>query len=175
MGVLRGSNNSVLGRCPPQKSKMPNAEQRSAYTKPLDVAGTADWDTRNASLGLSRLSQNKTGGINSGRSHGAKRLHAAWTARCYLKLLGCVLFGGGEAMSRGMKRVCRVGVVAGPGPTHACGHDVHMAVFVGVARLLAQTKDQWSGTLVMSGQPAEEASRSPQSACFGWGRSIRSN
>jgi metal-dependent amidase/aminoacylase/carboxypeptidase family protein len=71
------------------------------------------------------------------------------------------------------------GVVAvlrnGPGPTHACGHDVHMAVFVGVARLLAQTKDQWSGTLVMSGQPAEEASRSPQSACFGWGRSIRSN
>src|SRR6266436_645340 len=43
------------------------------------------------------------------------------------------------------------------GVMHACGHDVHMAVFVGVARLLVQTKDQWSGTLVMIGQPAEEA------------------
>jgi len=29
------------------------------------------------------------------------------------------------------------------GVMHACGHDVHMAVFVGVARLLVQTKDQW--------------------------------
>jgi amidohydrolase len=43
------------------------------------------------------------------------------------------------------------------GVMHACGHDVHMAVFVGVARMLAQTKDQWSGTLVLIGQPAEEA------------------
>jgi amidohydrolase len=43
------------------------------------------------------------------------------------------------------------------GVMHACGHDVRMTVFVGVARLLAQTKDQWSGTLVMIGQPAEEA------------------
>ena len=43
------------------------------------------------------------------------------------------------------------------GVMHACGHDVHMAVFVGVARLLVQTKDQWSGTLVLIGQPAEEA------------------
>lgn len=39
---------------------------------------------------------------------------------------------------------------------HACGHDVHMTVFVGTARLLAQSKDRWSGTLVMVGQPAEE-------------------
>lgn len=43
------------------------------------------------------------------------------------------------------------------GVMHACGHDVHMAVFVGVARTLAQTKDLWSGTLVLIGQPAEEA------------------
>ena len=40
---------------------------------------------------------------------------------------------------------------------HACGHDVHMAVFVGTARKLAQTKDQWIGTLILIGQPAEEA------------------
>lgn len=39
---------------------------------------------------------------------------------------------------------------------HACGHDVHMTVFVGTARLLAQLKNRWQGTLVMIGQPAEE-------------------
>jgi hippurate hydrolase len=39
---------------------------------------------------------------------------------------------------------------------HACGHDVHMTVLVGTARLLSQLKDKWQGTLVMIGQPAEE-------------------
>ena len=39
---------------------------------------------------------------------------------------------------------------------HACGHDLHMTVFSGTARLLASLRDQWSGTLVMIGQPAEE-------------------
>ena len=39
---------------------------------------------------------------------------------------------------------------------HACGHDVHMTVFAGAARLLAALKDRWQGTLVMIGQPAEE-------------------
>ncbi len=39
---------------------------------------------------------------------------------------------------------------------HACGHDAHMAIFVGVARALAKSKDQWHGTLVFVGQPAEE-------------------
>jgi hippurate hydrolase len=42
------------------------------------------------------------------------------------------------------------------GVMHACGHDVHMTVFLGTARLLAQLKDQWRGTLVLVGQPAEE-------------------
>jgi amidohydrolase len=40
---------------------------------------------------------------------------------------------------------------------HACGHDVHIATFIGVARELAQLKDQWHGTIVFVGQPAEEA------------------
>jgi hippurate hydrolase len=39
---------------------------------------------------------------------------------------------------------------------HACGHDVHMTVFTGTARLLAALRDRWSGTLVLIGQPAEE-------------------
>ena len=38
----------------------------------------------------------------------------------------------------------------------ACGHDIHMTVFTGAARALAALKDQWSGTLVFIGQPAEE-------------------
>jgi len=40
---------------------------------------------------------------------------------------------------------------------HACGHDIHMTWLVGAARVLAQTKDQWCGTVVFVGQPAEEA------------------
>jgi len=39
---------------------------------------------------------------------------------------------------------------------HACGHDVHMTVWVGTARRLVDLKDRWSGTLVMIAQPAEE-------------------
>ena len=39
---------------------------------------------------------------------------------------------------------------------HACGHDIHMTVFVGTARLLARFKKHWRGTLMMIGQPAEE-------------------
>src|SRR5512137_1988141 len=40
---------------------------------------------------------------------------------------------------------------------HACGHDIHMTWLVGAARVLAQLKDQWQGTVVFIGQPAEEA------------------
>src|SRR5256714_10581432 len=39
---------------------------------------------------------------------------------------------------------------------HACGHDIHVTSLVGTARLLAQLKDQWHGTLILIGQPAEE-------------------
>lgn len=42
------------------------------------------------------------------------------------------------------------------GIMHACGHDTHMAGWVGAARLLSANKDQWQGTLVMILQPAEE-------------------
>jgi hippurate hydrolase len=42
------------------------------------------------------------------------------------------------------------------GVMHACGHDTHMAGFIGAAQLLAERKDDWQGTLVMILQPAEE-------------------
>src|SRR6195256_3858592 len=40
---------------------------------------------------------------------------------------------------------------------NACGHDAHMSAFIGPARALAKLKDQWHGTIVFVGQPAEEA------------------
>src|SRR2546423_1816795 len=39
---------------------------------------------------------------------------------------------------------------------HACGHDAHMSAFIGTARALQRLKDQWSGTIMFIGQPAEE-------------------
>ena len=39
---------------------------------------------------------------------------------------------------------------------HACGHDVHIAAFIGTARALGKLKDQWHGTIVFVAQPAEE-------------------
>ncbi|MBX7200486.1 MAG: amidohydrolase [Rhodospirillaceae bacterium] len=39
---------------------------------------------------------------------------------------------------------------------HSCGHDIHMAAWVGTARALVAMKDKWHGTLMFIGQPAEE-------------------
>ncbi len=40
---------------------------------------------------------------------------------------------------------------------HACGHDIHMSAWTGTARLMAEHRDRWHGTLVLVGQPAEES------------------
>jgi len=42
------------------------------------------------------------------------------------------------------------------GVMHACGHDLHMTVLLGVAREMAGRRSQWHGTLMLIGQPAEE-------------------
>jgi len=39
---------------------------------------------------------------------------------------------------------------------HACGHDIHMSAWAGTARLMAENRARWHGTLVLVGQPAEE-------------------
>jgi hippurate hydrolase len=42
------------------------------------------------------------------------------------------------------------------GVMHACGHDTHVASWLGTARQLAASKANWSGTVVMVLQPGEE-------------------
>jgi len=39
---------------------------------------------------------------------------------------------------------------------HACGHDIHITNMIGTAKMLSELKNQWQGTLVILGQPAEE-------------------
>lgn len=39
---------------------------------------------------------------------------------------------------------------------HGCGHDVHMTVLLGVASQMMARRDEWQGTLLLVGQPAEE-------------------
>ncbi len=43
-----------------------------------------------------------------------------------------------------------------PGVMHACGHDVHTASLLGVARILTDLKDEFEGTVKLVFQPGEE-------------------
>ncbi len=43
-----------------------------------------------------------------------------------------------------------------PGLMHACGHDGHTAIGMGVAQLLVETREQWAGRIKLLFQPAEE-------------------
>lgn len=42
------------------------------------------------------------------------------------------------------------------GVMHACGHDLHMTNLIGVAQWLVAHKNEWAGTILLVGQPAEE-------------------
>lgn len=39
---------------------------------------------------------------------------------------------------------------------HMCGHDAHVTWMLGMAKAMASLKNEWRGTLVLVGQPAEE-------------------
>ena len=43
-----------------------------------------------------------------------------------------------------------------PGSMHACGHDLHTAMLVGAARVLAERRDRLAGDVVLMFQPGEE-------------------
>ena len=45
------------------------------------------------------------------------------------------------------------------GVMHACGHDINITCLAGVASVLAKMKDQWKGTILFVGQPAEETGK----------------
>lgn len=45
---------------------------------------------------------------------------------------------------------------------HACGHDAHTIWMLGVAKVMAENKDKWKGTLVLLAQPAEEPGEGAQ-------------
>ena len=40
---------------------------------------------------------------------------------------------------------------------HMCGHDLHMSALAATAQIMAKSKGTWHGTLMLIGQPAEEA------------------
>ncbi|MBF0406389.1 MAG: amidohydrolase [Candidatus Riflebacteria bacterium] len=58
-----------------------------------------------------------------------------------------------------------------PGVMHACGHDVHTTIGIGVAETLAQIKDQIPGTVKFIFQPAEEGA--PDGEAGGAGEMIK--
>ena len=43
-----------------------------------------------------------------------------------------------------------------PGVMHACGHDMHTASLLGVAKILSDLRDHWNGTILLLFQPGEE-------------------
>lgn len=60
----------------------------------------------------------------------------------------------GLPFASSVRATARSGVESGV--MHACGHDTHMASFIGTARQLIARKGEWSGTLLMVLQPGEE-------------------
>lgn len=52
-----------------------------------------------------------------------------------------------------------------PGKMHACGHDGHTAIMLGVAKLLSPLRDQMAGRIKFVFQPAEEIALGAKAMC----------
>lgn len=46
---------------------------------------------------------------------------------------------------------------------HACGHDMHITTLLGAAETLVRAREEWTGTLILCFQPAEERAIGAQS------------
>lgn len=55
------------------------------------------------------------------------------------------------------------------GVAHSCGHDFHVTWLMGAARILAEHRHAWSGTLILVFQPGEEVGRGAASMVEDWG------
>lgn len=55
-----------------------------------------------------------------------------------------------------------------PGVAHSCGHDLHMAWLMGAARVLAEARDAWSGTVLIVFQPGEEVAQGAAAMVADW-------
>ena len=74
-------------------------------------------------------------------------------------MIRCDLDGLPVTEQTGLAYASKVKVKSDAGETgvmHACGHDIHITNLIGTARWFAEHKDQWHGTLMFLGQPAEE-------------------
>lgn len=55
-----------------------------------------------------------------------------------------------------------------PGVAHSCGHDLHMVWLMGAARVLAEARDAWRGTVLAVFQPGEEVAQGARAMVADW-------
>jgi hippurate hydrolase len=55
-----------------------------------------------------------------------------------------------------------------PGVAHSCGHDLHMAWLMGAAKVLAEAREAWRGTVLAVFQPGEEVARGASAMVADW-------
>ena len=74
----------------------------------------------------------------------------------------------------GLPYASTVTAEAEPGSTvgvaHSCGHDLHVAWMLGAARILAESRSAWQGTVMIVFQPAEETAQGATAMISEWGK-----